>query len=86
MCIRDSPQALSVSQTAKDEYKSLSPLTQDVFPQVRPVSYTHLTNKASNSFWLIFSISEHEDVLHKCAELLIEKEKINQNEFEALFV
>lgn len=30
-------------------------------------------------------ISEHEDVLHKCAELLIEKEKINQNEFEALF-
>ena len=30
-------------------------------------------------------ISEHEDVLHKCAELLIKKEKINQNEFEALF-
>ncbi len=30
-------------------------------------------------------ISDHEDVLHKCAELLIEKEKINQNEFEALF-
>ena len=30
-------------------------------------------------------ISEHEYVLHKCAELLIEKEKINQNEFEALF-
>ncbi len=25
------------------------------------------------------------EVLHKCAELLIEKEKINQQEFEALF-
>ena len=31
-------------------------------------------------------ISEHEDVLHKCAELLIEREKINRNEFEALFL
>lgn len=31
-------------------------------------------------------IMEHEDVLHKCCDLLIEKEKIGQQEFEALFV
>jgi len=30
-------------------------------------------------------ITEHESVLHKCAELLLEKEKIGQEEFEALF-
>ena len=30
-------------------------------------------------------ILEHEDVLHKCAELLLEKEKIGREEFEALF-
>ncbi|MCI5622318.1 MAG: ATP-dependent zinc metalloprotease FtsH [Anaerostipes sp.] len=30
-------------------------------------------------------IEEHMDVLHKCAELLLEKERINQAEFEALF-
>ena len=30
-------------------------------------------------------IKEHEDVLHKCAELLLEKEKIGRAEFEALF-
>ena len=30
-------------------------------------------------------ILEHEDVLHSCAALLIEKEKIGQEEFEALF-
>lgn len=30
-------------------------------------------------------IMEHEDVLHKCAKLLLEKEKINRTEFEALF-
>ena len=30
-------------------------------------------------------LQEHEDVLHKCAELLIEKEKIGREEFEALF-
>ena len=30
-------------------------------------------------------IEEHEDVLHKCAELLLQKEKINRAEFEALF-
>lgn len=30
-------------------------------------------------------IMEHEDVLHKCAKLLLEKEKINRKEFEALF-
>ena len=30
-------------------------------------------------------IEEHKDVLYKCAELLLEKEKINQQEFEALF-
>ncbi|WP_366925916.1 ATP-dependent zinc metalloprotease FtsH [uncultured Clostridium sp.] len=30
-------------------------------------------------------ILEHEDVLHKCCELLLEKEKIGQGEFEALF-
>lgn len=30
-------------------------------------------------------IKEHEDVLHKCAELLLQKEKINRAEFEALF-
>ena len=30
-------------------------------------------------------ILEHEDVLHKCAKLLLEKEKINRAEFEALF-
>ena len=30
-------------------------------------------------------ILAHEDVLHKCAELLIEKEKIQREEFEALF-
>lgn len=30
-------------------------------------------------------IVEHEKVLHKCAELLLEKEKINREEFEALF-
>ena len=31
-------------------------------------------------------IEEHMDVLHKCTELLMEKEKIGQEEFEALFV
>jgi cell division protease FtsH len=31
-------------------------------------------------------IAEHENVLHACAELLIEKEKIGREEFEALFV
>ena len=30
-------------------------------------------------------ILEHQDVLHKCCDLLIEKEKIGQEEFEALF-
>ena len=30
-------------------------------------------------------ISQHEEVLHKCAVLLLEKEKIGQEEFEALF-
>lgn len=30
-------------------------------------------------------ILKHEDVLHKCAELLLEKEKINRAEFEGLF-
>ena len=30
-------------------------------------------------------ILEHEDVLHKCAQLLLEKEKISRAEFEALF-
>lgn len=30
-------------------------------------------------------IAQHEDVLHKCADLLLEKEKIGQQEFEALF-
>ena len=30
-------------------------------------------------------ILEHEDVLHSCAALLIEKEKIGQEEFEGLF-
>ena len=31
-------------------------------------------------------ILQHEDVLHSCAQLLLEKEKINREEFEALFV
>ena len=31
-------------------------------------------------------IIEHKDVLEKCADLLMEKEKINGAEFEALFV
>ena len=30
-------------------------------------------------------IEEHKDVLHACAELLLEKEKISREEFEALF-
>ena len=30
-------------------------------------------------------IKEHEDVLHSCADLLLEKEKIGRSEFEALF-
>ena len=30
-------------------------------------------------------IVENMDKLHKCAELLLEKERINQEEFEALF-
>lgn len=30
-------------------------------------------------------ILEHEEVLHKCAQLLLEKEKITREEFEALF-
>jgi cell division protease FtsH len=30
-------------------------------------------------------ILEHQAVLHKCAELLMEKEKIGREEFEALF-
>ena len=30
-------------------------------------------------------ILQHEEVLHKCAELLLEKEKISREEFEALF-
>ena len=28
---------------------------------------------------------KHEDVLHSCSQLLIEKEKIGQQEFESLF-
>lgn len=31
-------------------------------------------------------ILQHEDVLHSCAQLLLEKEKINREEFEGLFV
>lgn len=31
-------------------------------------------------------IMQHENVLHTCAKLLLEKEKINREEFEALFV
>ena len=31
-------------------------------------------------------IMQHENVLHSCAKLLLEKEKINREEFEALFV
>ena len=31
-------------------------------------------------------IMQHENVLHSCAQLLLEKEKINREEFEALFV
>ncbi len=31
-------------------------------------------------------ILEHEYVLHSCCDLLLEKEKIGQEEFEALFV
>lgn len=30
-------------------------------------------------------LHEHEDVLHRCAALLLEKERINRTEFEALF-
>ena len=30
-------------------------------------------------------IMEHRDVLEKCAQLLLEKEKISRDEFEALF-
>ena len=30
-------------------------------------------------------ITEHTDVLHRCAQLLLEKEKIHRDEFEALF-
>ena len=30
-------------------------------------------------------IKQHEDILHKCADLLLEKEKISRAEFEALF-
>ena len=30
-------------------------------------------------------IMEHEKVLHECAKLLLEKEKIGRSEFEALF-
>ena len=31
-------------------------------------------------------ILEHKDVLERCAQLLLEKEKINRDEFESLFV
>ena len=31
-------------------------------------------------------ILEHKDVLERCADLLLEKEKITKEEFEALFV
>ena len=30
-------------------------------------------------------ISQHMDVLHGCAKLLLEKEKVHREEFEALF-
>jgi cell division protease FtsH len=30
-------------------------------------------------------LTDNEDVLHKCADLLLEKEKIGQEEFESLF-
>lgn len=30
-------------------------------------------------------LTEHETILHKCADLLLEKEKISRDEFEALF-
>jgi cell division protease FtsH len=31
-------------------------------------------------------ITEHMDVLHSCAQLLLEKEKVTREEFEELFV
>ena len=31
-------------------------------------------------------IEDHMDVLHKCAEVLIQKEKIGTDEFEAMFL
>jgi cell division protease FtsH len=31
-------------------------------------------------------LTEYMDVLHSCAKLLIEKERINREEFEALFL
>jgi cell division protease FtsH len=31
-------------------------------------------------------LEQHVDVLHKCAQLLLEKERIDRPEFEALFV
>ena len=34
---------------------------------------------------LIPKVEEHMDILHSCAALLIEKEKITRDEFEALF-
>ena len=46
--------------------------TNQVFSTMESVSYTHL-------------IQKHEDVLHACSSLLIEKEKIGQKEFEELF-
>ena len=30
-------------------------------------------------------LMEHETILHRCADLLLEKEKISRDEFEALF-
>ena len=42
------------------------------------VSYTHLDVYKRQ-------ILGHEDVLHKCASLLLEKEKVHRDEFEALF-
>ena len=31
------------------------------------------------------SLEKYDDVLHTCADLLLEKEKISREEFEALF-
>ena len=51
----------------------------------RPISSLHVPMEEFNNLVKEFSVNDHEDILYKAADLLMEKEKITGEEFEALF-